>query len=103
MVLLLLLGMADLMATAGPAIRDVERAQQLRWCRETIRLYYTAIKDRLERKSLIGGRDLMAIGIPPGPGMGEILEAIRTAQDEGAVHNRDEAMALAAELTRRMV
>jgi len=101
MVLLILLGMADVMATAGPASREVERERQLRWCRETIRLYYTEIKGRLERKLLIGGRDLMAIGIPPGPGMGAILEAVRTAQDDGAVQNRDEALALAADLTRK--
>lgn len=102
MVLLILLGMADVMATAGPASSDVERARQLRWCRETIRRYYTEIKDRLARKPLIGGRDLMAIGIPPGPGMGEILDAVRASQDEGVVQNRDEALALAAELTRRI-
>jgi poly(A) polymerase len=101
MVPLILLGMADVMATAGPASIKVERERHLRWCRETIRLYYTEIKDRLECKPLIGGRDLMAIGIPPGPGMGEILEAVRAAQDEGAVRNRDQALALAAELVRR--
>jgi poly(A) polymerase len=99
MILLLLLGMADVMATAGPASSEVERARQLRWCRETIRLYYTEIQDRLERKPLIGGRDLMAIGIRPGPGMREILDAVRAAQDEGVVQNRDEALALAAKLT----
>jgi hypothetical protein len=42
----------------------------------------------------------MAIGIPPGPGMGKILEAVREAQDEKAVQSRDEALALAAELNR---
>jgi tRNA nucleotidyltransferase/poly(A) polymerase len=102
MILLLLLGMADVMATAEPASSEFERARRLRWCRETIRLYYTEIKDRLERKPLIGGRDLMAIGIPPGPGMGKIIEALRTAQDEGAVQNRDEALDLAVKLNRRM-
>jgi poly(A) polymerase len=101
MVLLILLGMADVMPTRGPASREVERERQLRWCRETIRLYYTEIKDRLARKPLIGGRDLMAIGIPPGPRMGKILEAVRAAQDEGTVQKRDEALALAAKLARR--
>jgi poly(A) polymerase len=101
MALLILLGMADVMATAGTASREVERERQLRWCRETIRLYYTEIKDRLDRKPLIGGRDLMAIGIPPGPGMGAILKAVRAAQDEGAIQNRNEALALAAELNRK--
>lgn len=101
MVPLILLGMADVMATAGPASREVERERHLRWGRDTIRSYYTKVKERLERKPLIDGRDLMAIGIPPGPGMGEILEAVRAAQDEGAVRNRGEAIALAAELARK--
>jgi poly(A) polymerase/tRNA nucleotidyltransferase (CCA-adding enzyme) len=99
---LLLHVIAAAMATAGPASSDVERARQLGWCRETIRLYYTEIKGRLERRPLIGGRDLMAIGIPPGPEMGKIIEAVRAAQDERVVQNRDEALALAAKLTRRM-
>jgi tRNA nucleotidyltransferase/poly(A) polymerase len=101
MVLLILLCMADVMATRGPASSAAEREGRLRWCRDTIISYYTDIEDRLVRKPLIGGRDLMAIGIPPGPGMGEILEAVRTAQDEGTVQNRDEALALAADLARR--
>jgi poly(A) polymerase len=101
MLLLLLLCMADAMATRGPASSAAEREGRLRWCRDTIISYYTEIEDRLVRKPLIGGRDLMAIGIPPGPGMGAILEAVRAAQDEGAVQKRDEAMALAADLARR--
>jgi hypothetical protein len=98
---LILLGMADVMATAGPASSEIERERHLRWGRETVRSYYVEIKERLERKPLIGGNDLMAIGIPPGPGMGEILEAVRAAQDEGAVQNRDEALALATDLARK--
>jgi hypothetical protein len=54
----------------------------------------------LERKPLIGGRDLMAVGIPPGPGVGKILEAARAVQDEKAVPSWDEALTLAAELNR---
>jgi putative nucleotidyltransferase with HDIG domain len=101
MIPLTLLGMADVLATRGPASSEIERERHLRWGRETIRLYYAEIKDRLERKPLIGGRDLMAIGVPPGPGMGEILDAVRAAQDEGAVQDRAEALALATELTRK--
>lgn len=101
MVLLILLCMADIMATRGPASPEAQRARQLLWCRETIRLYYNDVRDRIERKPFIGGRDLMAVGIPPGPGMGAILNAVRAAQDEGTVRNRDEALALAAELARR--
>jgi poly(A) polymerase len=99
---LILLGMADVMATRGPASNEIERERHLRWGRETIRLYYAEIKERLERKSLIGGRDLMAIGILPGPGMREILEAVRAAQDEGEIQNKDQALALATKLVGRV-
>ena len=99
---LILLGMADVMATRGLMSSEIERERHLRWGRETIRSYYAEIKDRLERKPLIGGRDLMAIGIPPGPRMGEILEAVRAAQDEGAVQNKDEALALVTKLVGKM-
>ena len=101
MVPLILLGMADVMATRGPASSEIERERHLDWSRETIRTYYAEIKERLERKPLIGGRDLMAIGIPPGSGMGEILESVLAAQDEGTVQNRDEALGLAAELAQK--
>jgi len=102
MVLLILLAMADAMATRGPESPEAEREGRLRWCRDTIISYYTDIEDRLVRKPLIGGRDLMAIGVPPGPGMGAILQAVREAQDEETVKDRDQALALAAELTRRI-
>ena len=98
---LILLGMADVMATRGLMSSEIERERHLRWGRETIRSYYAEIKDRLERKPLLSGRDLLAIGIPPGPGMGEILEAVRAAQDEGAVQNKDEAFDLAREFIRK--
>ncbi len=98
---LILLGMADVMATAGPASKENERQRHLRWGRETVRSYYAEIKERLERKPLIGGRDLMAIGFPPGPIMGKVLRAVRAAQDEGAVQNREEALALATKLAVR--
>jgi tRNA nucleotidyltransferase/poly(A) polymerase len=98
---LVLLRMADVMATAGPASSENERERHLRWGRETVRSYYAEIKEQLERKPLISGRDLMTIGLPPGPEMGKILKAVRAAQDEGTVQNRGEALALAAKLVGR--
>jgi tRNA nucleotidyltransferase/poly(A) polymerase len=101
MVLLILQSMADAAATRGPASPEAEREHRTGWGRATIHSYYAEIKERLDRKPLIGGRDLMAIGIAPGPAMGAILATVRSAQDEGAVQNRDEALALAADLNRR--
>jgi poly(A) polymerase len=41
---------------------------------------------------LVRGDDLLALGLKPGPKIGEILEAVETRQLEGALTNRDEAL-----------
>jgi putative nucleotidyltransferase with HDIG domain len=43
---------------------------------------------------LIRGDDLIALGLKPGPRMGQLLEAIQTAQLEGEVTTRDQAFEL---------
>jgi poly(A) polymerase len=42
---------------------------------------------------LLTGRDLIAMGFDPGPRLGETLRALETAQLEGEVTTRDEAVA----------
>jgi poly(A) polymerase len=42
---------------------------------------------------LLRGDDLIALGLKPGPEFGEILEAVETRQLEGALRDRDEALA----------
>jgi hypothetical protein len=42
---------------------------------------------------LVSGDDLIALGLKPGPKFGEILEAVETRQLEGALKDRDEALA----------
>ncbi|HEY2801695.1 MAG TPA: CCA tRNA nucleotidyltransferase [Chthoniobacterales bacterium] len=42
---------------------------------------------------LITGRDLIALGMKPGPRFGEILEAVETRQLEGTLGDRDQAIA----------
>lgn len=49
--------------------------------------------------AVIGGRELSAIGLPPGPQMGQVLRLIRRRQLAGEVTTSDEAM----ELARRLV
>ena len=43
---------------------------------------------------LASGHDVLARGVPAGPRVGEILEAVEDARLEGRVHTRDEALAL---------
>jgi poly(A) polymerase len=41
---------------------------------------------------LVRGDDLLALGLKPGPKIGEILEAVETRQLEGALGDREEAL-----------
>jgi tRNA nucleotidyltransferase/poly(A) polymerase len=47
---------------------------------------------------LVNGHDLIALGLSPGPRFGEILERVQTAQLEGEIHSREEALALVRKL-----
>jgi tRNA nucleotidyltransferase/poly(A) polymerase len=42
---------------------------------------------------LVRGDDLLALGLKPGPRIGEILEAVETRQLEGELRSREEALA----------
>jgi poly(A) polymerase len=41
---------------------------------------------------LVRGDDLLALGLKPGPRLGEILEAVETQQLEGKLRTREEAL-----------
>jgi poly(A) polymerase len=51
--------------------------------------------EEIDPPALISGRDLIAMGLPPGRVFAQILEAVRVAQLEGTVQTRIEALALA--------
>jgi poly(A) polymerase len=50
---------------------------------------------------LVRGGDLLALGLKPGPKIGELLEAVQTAQLEGEVSSREEALQLLGTLVRK--
>jgi tRNA nucleotidyltransferase (CCA-adding enzyme) len=58
-----------------------------------------AVEDRM-RRAPISGEDLLEIGLE-GPALGRVLNRVRIAYLDGALKNRDEAMALAREIARR--
>jgi tRNA nucleotidyltransferase (CCA-adding enzyme) len=74
-----------LFATATPALRR--------------RIARYAAEDR-SRRAPVTGDDLMAVGLE-GPAVGRALARIRAAYLDGAVNDREEALALAQELLRR--
>lgn len=61
-------------------------------------LLETMPPEEIDPPQLISGRDLIAMGLPPGKIFSRILEAVRVAQLEGAVETRDEALKLARKL-----
>jgi hypothetical protein len=96
---LIILGIADMEAARGPASEQWRRENHIQWSGESVKAYYGWIKQKLERRDLIGGKDLIGLGIPPGPEMGRILREVREAQDMGKIKDREEALALAGELS----
>lgn len=50
-------------------------------------------KEQVRPKPLISGHDLMALGLPEGPGIGQMLRSVEEKQLEGELKTRDEALA----------
>jgi len=59
------------------------------FCRSKLKEY---TQEELKPPPLLGGRDLIEIGLEPGPIFSSILEAVREAQLEGDINSRDEAL-----------
>ncbi len=98
MVPLVVLSMADVAATRGPGSVPAERERHMQWARDVLGLYFGSLRQRLAAKPLIGGEDLIAMGLAPGPELGRILREVREAQDEGAITTREEALKLGRSL-----
>lgn len=72
---------------------------------------YEFVRAKLEKYSdepilpppLLRGDDLLALGVEPGPLVGEILEKVADAQLEGRLADRDEAIAYAKRLQKRVL
>jgi poly(A) polymerase len=91
----LFLSLADHLATAGPRVR-------LDGWRRHVAVVNYVLRTRREEPAivspskLVDGDDLMAeLGLPPGPLLGELLEAVREAQVAGEIATRAEAIVLA--------
>jgi poly(A) polymerase len=65
------------------------------------RLWREMPAEELRPRPLIGGDDLIAAGYKPGPLFKKMLRAVEDAQLEGRIRSKEEAFALAAELSQR--
>ncbi len=93
---LIIHGMADVCATRGTESNWQNRQTYLKWAKKIIAHFDDSIKPLLSPGNfLLHGRDLLGLGMQPGPSIGKLLGRIRRAQDDGQVLNRDEALELA--------
>ena len=96
----LLLALADAAAARGPSMTREG------WSRQVAYMNSLLVRSMEEEgivhpPRLLSGHDIMSIlGIPEGPAVGRLLEALREAQAAGEVHNRDEALAFVGALAR---
>ncbi|MGB9724280.1 MAG: hypothetical protein ACPL7G_10345 [Chloroflexia bacterium] len=89
---------------ADPAFRPARWEQTVRRLHHILTLRFERASEVIEPPRLLDGEELMAaLGLPPGPLVGTLLEEIREAQAAGEVHTQDEALAWARQTLPRIV
>lgn len=96
----LLLALADAAAARGPDLTEAAWSSQAAYMNS---LFVRSVQEEgiVEPPRLLTGHDVMsALGVPEGPLVGRLLEALREAQAAGEVGTREEALAFVRELAR---
>lgn len=96
----LLLALADAAGARGPEMTAEGWSRQVAYMNS---LLARSVEDEgiVQPPRLLSGRDIMtALGVPEGPVVGRLLEALREAQAAGEVQSREEALAFVKELAR---
>ncbi len=96
---LLLIGLADHQATYGPDLDEHSWQRQVSRTVDVLTDWFERQGERVNPPPLLDGHILTEeLGIPPGPEVGRLLEAVREAQAAGQVRDRAQALALARRL-----
>lgn len=89
----LLLALADEVAELGSRPPEMRRRSYLDLARRLLEGYFHNPQQEVAPPELVDGRDVMEIvGIPAGPQVGKVLEALREAQASGEVGDREGAL-----------
>ncbi|MBI5074606.1 MAG: CCA tRNA nucleotidyltransferase [Nitrospirae bacterium] len=94
----LILSMADVMSSLGPASGEDYREHFIAWAVGSLQEYFASLKPKLEAPLLINGNDLIGMGMQPGIALGRMLYRLRFAQDLSKITSRQEALELAADM-----
>jgi putative nucleotidyltransferase with HDIG domain len=96
-----LLSLADHLATWGPDLRERRWARRLSTAETLLTHCFERYEETVDPAPLVRGRDLLAeLELSPGPEVGRLLEVLREAQAAGEVRTREEALALAKRISR---
>jgi hypothetical protein len=57
--------------------------------------------DIAPRTPLVLGRDVLALGLAPGPEVGRLVRAVEDARDRGEIEDREEALELLSRLVQK--
>jgi poly(A) polymerase len=98
----IILGQADIKGRLGPDSKPEEAGHYKAWAGEAVAQYFQEVRPALNQTPLINGRDLLELGLKPGPRIGLILEDIQLAQDDGEILDRDQALELAERLVKKL-
>jgi poly(A) polymerase len=91
----IVLSVADRLATRGPRTSESSIARHLALAREMMDAHF-ALVDRGPVRPLVPGDELAKeLGRPPGPWLSELLDALREEQLVGAVSSRSQTLAFA--------
>jgi hypothetical protein len=91
-----LLSLADHLATWGPHLRERRWARRLEAAETLLTHYFERHEETVAPPPLLTGHELMReLRLRPGPEVGRLLEAIREAQAAGEIGSAEEALALA--------
>lgn len=94
-----LLSLADHLATWGPYLQAERWTRRLEVAETLLIGYFEQREKTVMPYPLVTGEDLMAaLGLAPGPEVGQLLETIKEAQAAGEISTKDEALALAARI-----
>jgi len=100
-VLVLILALADVHGKAGEKLKPSVKKRFYKWAKQAAADYFNYWKGLFETTDLVTGKDLLGLGLSPGPTMGDILRHIRGQQDEGRISRREQALLLAEQLVRQ--
>jgi len=98
----ILLSLADRLATDGPNLREERWARRLKVAETLLTHWFERYEETVEPPPMLTGNDLMAdLGLEPGPQIGRLLETLREAQAAGEVGTKEEALTLARRIAKR--